>query len=155
MSWMQEDEEERKKMLDYSDLTDFERAIHRGFLCAGVENVPVIIIKETAEDCLINLPTEKSEPPSNLDELLDDYFENLQVPDHQIIFEDTFRKIATDFYGYGRSEKPNNHAEWSEEDEEIFNNIIEKAKGGHWIEVNEITWLVNRFKSPRPQKKED
>lgn len=45
--------------------------------------------------------------------------------------------------------------EWSEEDEEIFNNIIEKAKGGHWIEVNEITWLITRFKSLRPQPKQE
>lgn len=52
-----------------------------------------------------------AETPSNLDELMDDYFENLQVPEHQIIFEDTFRKIAKDFYGYGISEKPNNHEE--------------------------------------------
>ena len=37
---------------NYSNLTDFERAIQRGFLCAGVENVPVTIIKETAQDCV-------------------------------------------------------------------------------------------------------
>lgn len=37
---------------DYSGLSDLERAIHRGFLCAGVENVPVAIIKETAKECL-------------------------------------------------------------------------------------------------------
>ena len=43
---------------------------------------------------------ETSETPSNLDALMDSYFENLQVPEHQIIFEDTFRKIAKDFYGY-------------------------------------------------------
>jgi len=42
-------------------------------------------------------------------------------------------------------------AEWSEKDEEIFNNIVEKAKGGYWIEVNEITWLITRFKSFRSQ----
>ena len=35
---------------DYSDLSGLERAIHRGFLCAGVENVPVAIIKETAKE---------------------------------------------------------------------------------------------------------
>lgn len=40
---------------DDSGLTDFERAIHRGFLCAGVENVPVEIIKETAQDCLAHI----------------------------------------------------------------------------------------------------
>lgn len=35
---------------DYSGLTKLERAIHRGFLCAGVENVPVEIVKETAQE---------------------------------------------------------------------------------------------------------
>ena len=40
---------------DYSGLNDLERAIHRGFLCAGVENVPVTIIKETAQDCLAQM----------------------------------------------------------------------------------------------------
>ena len=43
---------------------------------------------------------EKSEKPTNLDDLLDDYFEKLVVPEHQIIFEDTYRKIATDFYEF-------------------------------------------------------
>lgn len=52
-----------------------------------------------------------------------------------------------------KSLKPQPKQEWSEEDEEIFNNIIEKAKGGHWIEVNEITWLITHFKSLRPQPK--
>ena len=37
---------------DYSSLNDLERAIHRGFISAGVENVPVAIIKETAKECL-------------------------------------------------------------------------------------------------------
>ena len=48
---------------------------------------------------------EKSEIPTNLDDLLDDYFEKLVVPEHQIIFEDTYRKIATDFFNYGRNAK--------------------------------------------------
>lgn len=47
---------------DYSGLNDLERAIHRGFLSAGVENVPVIIIKETAQECLAQMkPAEWSE----------------------------------------------------------------------------------------------
>lgn len=37
---------------DYSGLNDLECAILRGFLAAGVENVPIGIIKETAKDCL-------------------------------------------------------------------------------------------------------
>ena len=40
---------------DYSGLTDFQRAIHRGFLCAGVGNVPRAIIEETAQDCINTL----------------------------------------------------------------------------------------------------
>ena len=44
---------------DYSDLTDLERAIHRGFLVVGVENVPVTIIKETAQDCLAQMKQQK------------------------------------------------------------------------------------------------
>lgn len=34
-----------------TSLNDFERAIHRGFLSAGIENVPVTIVKETAQEC--------------------------------------------------------------------------------------------------------
>jgi len=71
--------------------------------------------KRFSEDCVdFNMHEEKeikgSEIPTNLDELLDDYFEKLVVPEHQIIFEDTYRKIATDFYrmGQGASEKPMN-----------------------------------------------
>lgn len=52
---------------DYSDLTDLERAIHRGFLVVGVENVPVAIIKETAQDCLAWMkPAEWSEKDERL-----------------------------------------------------------------------------------------
>ena len=40
---------------DYTDLNDLERAIHRGFLSAGVENVSVGIIKETAKECLAQM----------------------------------------------------------------------------------------------------
>jgi hypothetical protein len=40
---------------DYSRLNDLERAIHRGFLAAGIENVSVTIIKETAQDCLAQM----------------------------------------------------------------------------------------------------
>ena len=47
---------------EYSGLNDFERAIHRGFLSAGVENVPVTIIRETAKECLAQMkPAEWSE----------------------------------------------------------------------------------------------
>ena len=52
---------------DSSGLTDLERAIHRGFFCAGVENVPVGIIKETAKDCLAHMPVEWSDYKDKID----------------------------------------------------------------------------------------
>ena len=52
-----EDQKEQKpaEKQDYSGLNDLERAIHRGFLCAGVENVPVGIIKEIAKECITQM----------------------------------------------------------------------------------------------------
>ena len=39
-------------LTDEPELTDFERAVHRGLLCAGLEVVPAGIIKETAKELL-------------------------------------------------------------------------------------------------------
>jgi hypothetical protein len=65
---------------DYSGLNDIERAILRGFLCAGVENVPVTIIKETARECLAQIkPAEWSEEDEKMVESilywLDEFYE--------------------------------------------------------------------------------
>ena len=50
---------------DYSGLNGLERAILRGFLAAGVENVPVEIIKKTAQESLAQIkPAEWSEEDS-------------------------------------------------------------------------------------------
>ena len=55
-------EQKQVEKQDYSGLNDLERAILRGFLLAGVENVPVTIIKETAKECLAQMnPAEWSE----------------------------------------------------------------------------------------------
>ena len=55
-------EQKHVEKQDYSGLNDLERAIHRGFLSAGVENVLVTIIKETARECLAQMkPAEWSE----------------------------------------------------------------------------------------------
>ena len=70
---------------DYSGLTDFERAIHRGFLCAGVENVPVTIIKETAQDCLVHLPAEWSEEDEYCKQQLIAFCENCMQQDANAI----------------------------------------------------------------------
>ena len=51
--WLEKQKKQKPaEKQDYSGLTDFQRAIHRGFLCAGVENVPRAIIEETAQDCI-------------------------------------------------------------------------------------------------------
>lgn len=58
-------EQERKA---YTYDNELERAIHRGFLCAGVDNVPINIIKETAQDCLLNIKN-NSDMENRLNEL--------------------------------------------------------------------------------------
>lgn len=46
------DDTKKVEKQDYFSLNDLERAIHRGFLSAGLENAPVTLIKETAKECL-------------------------------------------------------------------------------------------------------
>lgn len=52
--WYVTDEKPAERQ-DYSCLNELEGAIHRGFLSAGVENVPVAIIKETEQECLAQM----------------------------------------------------------------------------------------------------
>ena len=62
---------------DYSGMSELERAIHRGFICAGVENVPVTIIKETAQECMAKIkPAEWSE---GLEEEIDKWLYGCQI----------------------------------------------------------------------------
>ena len=65
--WEKQKEQKPAEKQDYSGLNDLERAIHRGFLCAGVENVPVTIINETAKECLEQMkPAEWSKEDENM-----------------------------------------------------------------------------------------
>ena len=82
---------------DYSGLNDLERAILRGFLCAGVENVPVTIIKETAQECLAHMPAEWSEEDERIREALYKHFSVLYPGDSK--FRDTklSNRQITDF----------------------------------------------------------
>ena len=197
-------EQKQVEKQDYSGLNDFERAIHRGFLSAGVENVPVTIIKETAKECLAQIkPAEWDEyTKTNLDRAIQiikkakGKLQGYQTDDGIYECDKAIEALEHFLYRGLEIEKPAEWSEeddwkrkeliqyleekgdyrtvwmtwlkslperfnlqpkeeWSEEDEEIFNNIIEKAKGGHWIEVNEITWLITRFKSLRPQGSKD
>lgn len=65
---------------DYTDLNDMERAIHRGFLAAGVEDVPVEIIKETAKECLAQMKlAEWSEEDEKALKIVTDVFKEAGV----------------------------------------------------------------------------
>jgi len=91
------------------------------------------------------------EKPTEWNEDFDKEVENI----HKRYPEVSFAKLTRIAYHFSKWANKCKSIEWSKEDEEIFNNIIEKAKGGHWIEVNEIAWLINRFKSLRPQPKQE
>ena len=68
--WLEKQKEQKPaEKQDYSGLTDLERAIHRGFLVAGVENVPVTIIKQTAQDCLAQKPAWSEEDEENIESI--------------------------------------------------------------------------------------
>ena len=141
---------------DYSGLNDLERAILRGFLAAGMDNVPVTVIKETAKECLAQTkPAEWSEDDeANKTCILESLEDRIKDVDG-VYYAKRLRTAQNWLKSLPERFNLQPKEEWSEEDEEIFNNIIEKAKGGHWIEVNEITWLITRFKSLRPQGSKD
>lgn len=66
-NWLEKQKEQKPaEKQNYSGLNDLERAIHRGFLCVGVENVPVTIIKETAQDCLAQMKPAWSEEDEDM-----------------------------------------------------------------------------------------
>lgn len=129
---------------DYSGLTEFERAIHRGFLCAGVKNVPVEIIKETAQDCLAHIeqrPAEWSDSfEENIRNLLHDKltWHNADESLSSAVFIDdkTLKDIISGIWFYVGKEalkypkKELNVTEWSEEDEE---NMTDNKKFFLWI----------------------
>ena len=149
---------------DYSGLNDLERAIHRGFLCAGVENVPVIIIKETAKECLTQMkPAELSEVELE--------FRGEKVKVKRPFFRDEKGR------GYSTTEQDEDvswsalrawcekkgismydlypQAEWSDEDEEIIK-FLEWLVGNHtWMGGVSRESVVRFLKELRPQPKQE
>ena len=138
---------------DYSSLNDLERAIHRGFLSAGVENAPVTLIKETAKECLEQMK------PSEIN------IRALLSADRLASAEMTGRlkersEILENPEEYGLH-KP---SEWSDEDEEIvrFYEMDYNNKVGDWPNKDVVEmrlkfkdWLLNRLKFIRPQPKQE
>lgn len=145
LDWLEKQKKQKpEEKQDYSGLNDLERAIHRGFLSAGVENVPVTIIKETAQECLAQMePAAWSEED---EEKLNSIFSILHYVGN-FKFDSWIKSLPERF-------SPEPKQEWSEEDEDIRDTIIRDLKhlGGDITNVKpayktEIDWL----KSLRPQ----
>lgn len=130
---------------DYSGLTELERAIHRGFLCAGVENVPVNIIKETAQDCLAHLPAEWSDD-------FDKEVENI----HKRYPEVSYAKLTRIAYHFSKWANRCKDIEWSEEDEKIYAFIYDFFENCWWSTAWDISreQALKMLKSLRPIKQE-
>ena len=121
-----------QKKQDYSGLNDFEGAIHRGFLCAGVENVPVNIIKETAQDCLAHLSAEWSEEDEKIRKTLLDYYE--KALDNYTCVEwlngITYGELCDWLKSIPKRFNLQPKQEWSEEDEKHRQWILECLADG-------------------------
>ena len=142
---------------DYSELNDLERAILRGFLCAGVENVPVGIIKETAKDCITQM---KPAGWSEEDEKKILFLERLikyHVPEGRYGY---MNKSVTKLQAIAmlKSLHPVKQ-EWSEDDKRILYNVIayvgyaageRGVKDDDFKEANE--WLKSLRSQPHWKK---
>ena len=116
----QKKEQKPAEKQDYSGLNDLERAIHRGFLCAGVENVPVTIIKETAKECQCLAQIKPAEWSDT----------------NELVFKDICEHLSNEGYSgwvlllqaLHNGEFGQTQEEWSEEDEQwmaYFEQLLE------------------------------
>ena len=107
---------------DYSGLNDLERAIHRGFLSARVENVPVSIIKETARECLAQMnPAEWSEEDERIVgriQMILEFFDRNYPADMNIGSE------IPKYISWLKSLRPVKQ-EWSKKDEDKLYQVME------------------------------
>ena len=95
---------------DYSGLNDLERAIHRGFLCAGVENVPVTIIKETAQEFLVQMkPAERSLEDDHIIGFVYDLLNEIEWKENWAMSKDECLRLLNNY-------SPQKPAEWSDTD---------------------------------------
>ena len=110
------DDTKMVELQDYYGLNDLERAIHRGFLSAGVENVPVTIIKETAQECLAQMnPAEWSEDDEQwLEAIIREYEERLSADKgHAAVIQ-----FKIDFLKSLRS-RPKSSGNWKPNEEQM------------------------------------
>ena len=127
---------------DYSGLNDLERAIHRGFLSAGIENVPVGIIKETAQECLARM-----KPAECIEDSVK--FEEGFKTGRETGLRDGKKYVLDNAESYGLC-KP---AEWSEEDEMLMDELESYILYDKEFNDEQKSWRIKRLKSIRPSWK--
>ena len=176
------EEQKPAEKQDYSGLNDLERAIHRGFLAAGVENVPVTIIKETAKECLAEMkPAEWSEEDEKiLNELLDhcntenatwyNWLKRLRSQPKKGLHPGSIRKVDNPMKWMEEDEKEREQkpVAWSEEDEKMLDSVIQiithvddlahepTYAGPKWTHpyTKEIAWLKSLRPSWKPSEEQ-
>ena len=146
------DDTKKVELQDYSCLTDLERAIHRGFLSAGVENVPVTIIKETANECKRIANENANAEWSDEDESFYDSImcEVVKEGMHPTPEQANWFKSLPERFNFQPKQ------EWSDEDKKDVAHIIRilddcYAYGRHDLSKTDHENLVNKLKSLRPQ----
>lgn len=137
---------------DYSELNDLERAILRGFLAAGVENVPIGIIKDTASECVGFLALTESKPVewSEEDEgELQNAIDALEFLGKKGVYRsesgyDAALQAASWLKSLSERFNLQRKVEWSEEDKKMLNHLIDKIQenwhirmpGGHYFGIS-------------------
>ena len=153
-------EQKERKRDYYSGMSELEQAIHRGFLCAGVENVSRTIIEETAQDCLASIK------PADIFRRLHPEKQEWSEVDKQCLDEaiETLESLGYD--GIANNLKfirPQPKPEWSEEDIEAFVKsysdslpICGEFQSYHDALVHAYRQgVVNTLESLRPQSKQE
>lgn len=121
---------------DYSELNDLERAILRGFLAAGVENVPIEIIKDTASECVGFLALTESEPVewSEEDEgELQNAIDALEFLGKKGVYRsesgyDAALQAASWLKSLSERFNLQRKVEWSDGDKKMLNHLIDKIQ---------------------------
>lgn len=122
-----------------NNLNDLERAVHRGFLAAGVENVPVTIIKETAKDCLVQTGLIRYELPEDFEEAVYNVVIFMSPFSSEEELREISHRFAEQLLSLAKEEiqKPT----WSEGDENMLNDILENYKLRIYLGKSEIEWI--------------
>ena len=131
------DEQGPAEKQDYTTLTDIERAINRGFLSAGVINIPVEIIEETAKECIALMkPSEWSDEDKDklyqvMEILLADKAVALRDTPHCKILHEAYDKMLAWLKSLPERFNLQPKQEWSEEDKNVLNYLHELIGYGY------------------------